>query len=723
MALCLIGFLLPKWRSLSIITLMLCLGAIRWQIHDPGPSALQQILEQKTSIRQEARFVITRSLSSSTLSARLLSLNYTPVDEEIFINGFDNATIGTTYHGLMELKAIRKDPILDVFASKHTAAAYPLLPPQVDSLQARTSKIAKLRQYLIQRLDRNLGDYAALGKALLLGETEYKQEQRLLLTRAGIVHLVVVSGLHVFFLYFVMMIVLRLLLPFRIAELAFLILIAGYAALNNWSPPITRAILMITLGILAGWLSRPLSGIQNLAISLLIITAVNPHELFSISLQLSFTAVALIVAAVPKLGKSSEVDTPLIQRSFYRTVNYIMLTIIVSIGIAPLTLYYFGTASLNGILANLLGIPIIALLLPLSMLILMLPAGSWIASLLLLSYQALSDLWQYWLEFCAELPLYLANHWLSLTQTLALVAVLILLLIVIRKRFRLALKLAIPVAVFACFAFFVPLSRPYDIHLFNAGVADCSLIRLPGDISLMIDTGGISGYRAETRFSAAEEHTQSSWMQRKLIPWLARKGIRKIDYLLLTHLHSDHAGGFTTLSQNLKIRHLIISAAAIKSPAWKDISASLNLNSTKIIAIQDTTTIHLGKVPLKILHPDQAFSSSDENDQSIVCRLDLGGRRYLFTGDIENPAEEYLAARYPDELRADFLKVAHHGSRGSSSASFLSAVNPQVAWITSTNSNIYGFPHLETIQRLNRHNSRIILTGNGSIRHRFAQKD
>ncbi len=203
MALCLVGFLLPKWRSLGIIALMLCLGAIRWQIHDPGPSALQQILEQKTSIRQEARFVITRSLSSSTLSARLLSLNHTPVDEEIFINGFDNATIGTTYHGLMELKAIRKDPILDVFASKYTAAAYPLLPPQVDSLQARTSKIAKLRQYLIQRLDSNLGDYAALGKALLLGETEYKQEQRLLLTRAGIVHLVVVSGLHVFFLYFV----------------------------------------------------------------------------------------------------------------------------------------------------------------------------------------------------------------------------------------------------------------------------------------------------------------------------------------------------------------------------------------------------------------------------------------------------------------------------------------------------------------------------------------
>jgi len=720
---CAAGFLLSRWRGIFVIFLLVCLGAIRLQVSEARPSNLQKVLQDRTSIRQEARFVILKKLGTYGHAARLLSLNQAPVHESIIIYSFDDAIPGTTYQAALDLKALYNDPILDIYPSSFAAAAYPLLPPQVDSLQVKTSRILHIRQAMLTRLDQNLGEYAPLAKALLLGETEYKQEQRLLLTRAGIIHLVVVSGLHVFFLYFVLMAVLRLILPFRVAELVFLILIAGFAALNNWSPPVTRAILMIFLSIVAIWLSRPLSNIQNLAASLLIITAVRPTELFSIGLQLSFVAVALIVVTVPRFAKVFDPDTAILTRSGYRILSYTLITVTVGLGIAPLTLYYFGTASLNGILANLLGIPLIALLLPLSLILLILPSGIWMAELLLVSYQALSDIWQYWLEFCAHLPLHLENHWLSLPRTLALAAMVILILLLIKQRFRLALRLAVPVVAIGCWAFVLPLNRQYDIHLFNAGVADCCLIRLPGGINLMIDTGGLQGHRAETNFSLSAGQSHDSWMQRKLLPWLARKGVKDIDYLLLTHLHADHAGGLQALAQNLKIKHLIISDTALKSETWNNLYPNLSLKDTAIISISDTTTIALGSIPLKVVHPDGIWSSSDANDNSIVCRLDYDGVRYLFTGDIETPAEEYLAERYPKELRAEYLKAAHHGSRGSSSDIFLAAVQPREVWVTSNTRNVYGFPHPETMQRLNRFASRIKLTGQGSIRHPLAQKD
>ncbi|HPX10287.1 MAG TPA: hypothetical protein PLK65_03740 [Candidatus Cloacimonas sp.] len=119
---------------------------------------------------------------------------------------------------------------------------------------------------------------------------------------------------------------------------------------------------------------------------------------------------------------------------------------------------------------------------------------------------------------------------------------------------------------------------------------------------------------------------------------------------------------------------------------------------------------------MKFLHPDKSYHPLNENNASLVCRLDTKKESFLFTGDIEADAENYLVDNYAQELKADFLKIPHHGSRSSSSSEFLQAVNPQEVWITASRRNSYHFPHPETIKRLQKQQCQILLTGNGTIR-------
>ncbi len=223
------------------------------------------------------------------------------------------------------------------------------------------------------------------------------------------------------------MVILRFFVPLRIAEFIFVLFLFIFAALNNWAPPILRATLMICLMIFSRWLSRPLGAAQSLSVALFIITLVNPGELFSLGLQLSFVSVALIVFALPKLPESTRVG--IIKRSLTALAGFLLVSIIVGLGISPLTLYYFGQASLNGILGNLLGLPLITLLLGLSILILFFPLRIFI-----LSFQGLADLWQAWLKLCARLPLFINSEWISPAQGIALGIVVFCIILIIKGK-------------------------------------------------------------------------------------------------------------------------------------------------------------------------------------------------------------------------------------------------------------------------------------------------
>ena len=696
-----------KLRPILILLIVAALGILRVPGTDGQNNALAEILESQGRVQQDAIFEVGNSLGEQSYEIRLFELVGYEVDESLLLYSGTRLSPGSSYSALLEIHPPSNDPILQSLAQRSDAIARAVGTIALAPKQHKTGLIHRARTRVKQRMELALGSYAPLANALLLGDTQYKREYRADLSRAGITHLIVVSGLHVLLLSVILILVLRALVPPVVADLIYLVLLVTFATLNLWAAPIMRAGLMILLLILARRLCRPLSLAQNLALSLFIITIISPREILSLSLQFSFVAVALIAFVLPRFRRHK--DSSLLIRYSQSIGSYILLTIVVGIGLAPLSLYYFGSASLNGILANLLALPMVAVLLCLSLMILILPVTPFI-----LVFEFVSDLWQIWMELCASLPLTISGHWISLTQAVALAVWILSLLLFLKVRNRRCLRSLLPASLLLLIVWWWPHQQRNEIYVFNSGVSDCSLIFADDGSSLMIDTGGVLGQRAESPLLM--DIRGRSWLNRDLSRWLARKRIRSLDYLIITHLHSDHAGGLQDLLEQLQIKNLILSNFSLQSEEGEALMTNPNLQNTEIIAISDTCSIYIGSHRLKILHPDAKYRREDLNNQSIVCRYDADSGRYLFTGDIEKHAEQYLVDRYPQELKAHFLKVAHHGSRSSSTDEFLSKVYPELAVIPVSKRNIYGFPHPQAMQRLHKHTREIRQTHEGSLR-------
>jgi len=701
---------IKRFRPLMILLLFLIFGGLRWQSQPGSSKDFAEYLQARGQLKQELSFSVERESGARSYQVHLHELAGHPLSEDMLLHHEGDLMIGASYHALAEILPLVDDPILDIYPHRYQGVIRPILPLEEVTEPSSISFIHRLRHTLQSRLDTALGAYAPLAQALLLSDTDFKREHRLSLSRAGIMHLVVVSGLHVLMLSLFLLVALRAIFVRRVAELVFMVLLVAFAALNNWAPPILRAMLMINLALVARWLSRPLSITQNLSVSLFIITVISPAQLFSLSLQLSFVAVALIAFALPRLKSDQQQSLPL--RMLHNIGAYMLLSLVVGIGISPLTLYYFGTASLNGVLANLLGLPLILLLLALGILILILPIVPFV-----LSFEALADLWALWLDFCARLPLSLEDSWISLSTALALGLGIVLAALIINRRWRIISRFALAAVPAILLLILWPRSIKNELYIFRSGVSDCALIFADDGSSMMIDTGGLLGQRAEQ--DLISDASMTSWLKRHLLVWLKRRNISELDYLVITHLHGDHAGGLSDILKQLRVKNLILSDDSLMSPLWAQVVPALKLEQTRILAISDTISLSLGTHVAKFLHPDQSFQAPDLNNQSLVLSYDTGSQSFLFTGDIEAEAELYLCEHYPEEIDVDILKVAHHGSQTSSTPEFIDCVSPQIAIINSSQNNVYGFPHPETIARLQAKNVDIRYTYEGSVRYRL----
>jgi len=694
----------PKLRIYISIFVFLIFGAHRMYLHDSSDDVLANVLQERGQIQHNAEFVLGQSLGEYSHDVTLLRIAGHDLQKRLILRDSQDMLPGASYSALVEILPLWQDPILDTFPKSYAGQMRIVgVPEQIQSPQPGSRQRAQDSVRL--RLRDALGNYSPLAEALLLSDAGFKREHRETLSRSGATHLIVVSGLHVVILSLILFSVFRAIFPMKVADIVFVLFLMAFAALNNWSVPILRASLMILLAMTARHLLRPLSLSQNLFVTLFIITLIDPGQIFQISLQFSFLAVALIALALPKFRESSSK----LKRLAQKLGSYILLSAVVALGLAPLSLYYFGSASLSGIMANLLGLPLVALLLVLSILILIFPAR-----IFSLSFFFLTDLWEAWLGICASLPLYIEGEWISISQSLAIGLILLMLFMLLRGRYRLFKRVLLPATLAIALLIFLPARNKDRIFFFNSGVSDCILIFADDGQSLMIDTGGISGQRAES--ALAMDKSGQSWLYRRLLRWMRQRGIKEIDYVMITHLHSDHAGGLADLMENVQVHNLILSEHSLQSKLWQGMQKELDLPRQGIIAIGDTCSFSLGSHRMMILHPDRSFALDDMNEQSIVCRYDAHGQSFLFTGDIEATAERHLSEKFPKLLKADLLKVAHHGSRSSSSEEFLSLVRPQLAIITSSQRNIYGFPHPETIRRLEDHLVEIRHTYEGSIK-------
>lgn len=222
-----------------------------------------------------------------------------------------------------------------------------------------------------------------------------------------------------------------------------------------------------------------------------------------------------------------------------------------------------------------------------------------------------------------------------------------------------------------------------QVHFIDVENADCILIR-QGEHNMLIDAGDIGDEDA-------------------ILDYLNRQGVEKFDLVVATHPHADHIGEMTTILENFPVERFIMSFMPEgEEPTTKVYLSMLELLDEKNIPIDEAEpgkTYTLGTSQFQILAPLEG--DDDPNAMSVVTRLTFGDRSFLFTGDAEEGVERQILAR-GYTVKADVLKAGHHGSRTSTSDSFLRAVDPEIAVITCGEGNMYGHPHNETMIRLNK---------------------
>lgn len=172
--------------------------------------------------------------------------------------------------------------------------------------------------------------------------------------------------------------------------------------------------------------------------------------------------------------------------------------------------------------------------------------------------------------------------------------------------------------------------------------------------------------------------------QNILVPYLLARKIKTIDYVIVSHFDSDHSGGVREVIEKLNVKKLIISKQVEKSDECSQILKMAKLRKTKIIFVEAGHALNIEKnITFKIFWPEaeNQIIENPLNNNSIVAKLIYGKVQMLFTGDIEQIAEQKIVEKYGGNLKSTILKVAHHGSKTSSIEDFINAVQPKIALI------------------------------------------
>jgi competence protein ComEC len=548
-------------------------------------------------------------------------------------------------------------------------------------------------------------------QALLFGDRALLEEDTLnSYQNLGLIHLLAISGMHVSlicsFVYFLAVragVTKEKVIFFMMLLLPFYVLIAGS------TPSVIRAAIMTFLVLFKiRFRSFPLTSLDLISIAFIFMVFFNPYYVFQAGFQLSFTVtLALILSSQTILQKYSH---PLIQLTVASTIS--------QISSLPIVLYHFYQFSLLSIPLNLIYIPVLTfIVLPLCFLLFFI---------------------QFLTPTLGSFLLPLTNDFLKMINMLAIIvaeydwqllvlgrpsSIMLFLYILVslytfiawERRQKRILVICIPMITLLCLHWILPyLSSEGEITIIDVGQGDSILIQLPYRKEVyLIDTGGTVSYAKE---KWKQKRNQYSISDDVILPYLKAKGIRKIDKLILTHSDVDHIGEAENIINKMNISKLIIGDFHDQSELENQVLDAAKRKNVKVVTVRAGDEWHVSGTTFKVLAPFRYYEN--KNEGSIVLSTFIGGKSWLFTGDIENEGELDLVEKYP-ALKVDVLKVAHHGSNSSTTAKFLQSIHPEIALISAGKSNRYGHPTKEVLDRLQSVN--ILRTDeNGAIRFTFA---
>jgi len=585
------------------------------------------------------------------------------------------------------------------------------------------SSALALRSKIVEGTQVNLpGPHDDLLAAILFGQRHSLPEDiQENFTRAGVGHLMAVSGLHVGLVAgFALALMRRFCLQGHAWTVLAILAVLGYAYLTGMRPPALRASLMISLGLLAVLWGRERDFPAALSLAALVTLLYNPLLLFSAGFQLSYAATLSIYYLYPLLEKELFFFLP----SFLR--GLVSVTLAAQVGVLPLVAYHFHQVPLAALFFNLLFLPVMALVVGLGLvgglLYLVWPAlavPAYTANLPLLSYLLfLSSLAEAPAVHLEVPPLHLG----AMAFLYFLVALLVFFYYRTRnweeeklpkgqkddsrlltrknlrgcffsllgKTSRLPWKtVVLGILLLLTLIFWVmPAFTPdyLEVAFLDVGQGAAVYLETSCGFTALIDAGG----ELPIGDTVGEEVGE-----RVILPFLFQRGVRELDLAVITHPHEDHYGGFFPVVERLDIDTLWISPVPGESPSYDDLLDEARVQGAELEKVKRGDALSLtGSLHLEVIAPPAELlqgTNCDLNNNSVVIKAIYGKVEFLLTGDMEEEAVQEIMGSGMN-LDSRVLKIPHHGGHFDSVEELLKNVSPETA-VIQVGSNPFGHPH------------------------------
>jgi len=551
---------------------------------------------------------------------------------------------------------------------------------------------------------------ANLYYGILLGDKgDIDNEIKNLYRTNGISHILSISGLHVGIIGMTIFRQLRRLCSYRVSATGAVLLIIAFGIMVGSGSSTIRAVIMLIVNLGAKVYGRTYDGISSLALAILLLLFSNPFYLFNSGLQLSVAAMAGVLVICPIITRFLNIKN--------RIAKSVLLSAAITMATLPIIALNYYELPTYSIVINLIVIPLM------SIVVLSGIAGSCIAVINILLGRILIAPGVFTLKayeiMCSLFDKIPFNTIVTGEPDITAVGLyyavlaifLVIMIIIIHKKddkeqnliewwwIRYSKNLF---ALLSCVILFLLIYlRKYnglEITFIDVGQGDGIFIRNNQGVTFLID-GGSSNVTSVGKY--------------RIEPFIKANGVSEIDYAILTHSDKDHYSGLLELmdgsNTTIRIKHLVMADIEEKTEDYKEIVQLAESKGIPVLYIYKGIVIQEGELTLEVLHPEIGYFGSSTNDYSIVLKLIYSNFTAYFTGDLEEQGESEIIMKNLFG-NCNLLKVAHHGSKNSTSQDFLELIKPQISIISAGENNSYGHPHKELLQRLESVNSNIIGT-------------
>lgn len=585
--------------------------------------------------------------------------------------------------------------------------------------------INKLRIIIKNKIDKNWNEESkSLLIGMILGDTDDIDKETIEDFRnSNISHILAISGMHISYIIIGVNIVTKRIFGYRKSNYFSILIIVFYLLMVGICPSISRASIMAIITILSKLLYRKSDTLSNISLSALILLVYNPYIIFDLGFQFSYLGtlgITLFSKNIFNMLKSikNKRKKSILNNKLGKAISVVLSAQIL---LFPISILNNGTIGIYIIFINLLASMIIAPILILGIIYIIflffnigisnfisfilriliqmllfisniskLPMGKFYIS----SPSLLEILIYFLFIFFIQIRFLIYKEAIPQNQTIKRIRNIVALIkykLLIKKKI---IKFLLVIVIIIC-CIYKNIPKNLNINFVDVGQGDCTFIVTPKNKTILIDGGG----QINSNYDVGKSI---------LLPYILNRGYNQIDYIIISHFDYDHIGGILTIMEELKVGKVIICKQAEISENYQKFIEIVKNKGINVVLVNKSDQIKIeNNIGINIIWPNSKnlINENPLNNNSIVCKLVYKEFSMLFTGDIEEIAEQQILEEYKNNLsilNSTILKVGHHGSKSSSSKKFIEAVSPKIALIGVGKNNKFGHPNEEVLERINK---------------------